>query len=100
MNVTPSRIPRVIDNGPANDWIEYADEPWGFVHIGDVVDMYLDVLDGDVFDGDKCKWSGKIIGVEYASSGELFTMCLVDENAGIFHVGYTGAIYHHKEDER
>lgn len=99
MSFTLSRIPRVIDNGPANDWIEYADEPWGFVRIGDVVDMYIDVLDGDVFDGDKCKLSGKIIGVEYASFGELFTMCLVDEHAGIFHVDYTGAIYHHKEDE-
>lgn len=101
MSFTPSRIPQVIDNGIANDWLKYEDEPGGLVHMGDVVDIYPDFLDGD-------KASGRILSVEYGASGELSTLFLENDDkdnkllncpidVGWF--DYPGAIYHHKEDE-
>lgn len=93
MNATPSRIPQVIDNGAANDWLEYADEPWGFVRIGDVVDVYPEMLNGH-------KASGTILSVQYAYSGKLSMICLSDMYVGVRWVDYQGAIYHHREGER
>lgn len=87
-----SRIPWAIDDGPFPDWLEYVDEPWGYVHIGDVVDIYPDMLNGE-------KASGEIVGVEYEASGELSMIHLSDRRTGERWVDYPGAIYHHKEDE-
>lgn len=87
-----SRIPWVIDDGPFPDWLEYVDEPWGYVHMGDVVDIYPDMLNGD-------NASGEIIGVQYAYSGELSMIHLSDRRTGKRWVDYPGAIYHHREDK-
>ena len=94
------RIPRTLDNGIAQDWLEYTDEQWGLVHMGDVVDIYPDTLDGD-------KSSGEIRGVEYGASGELSMLFLENKKketqwlncpTDAQWVDYPGAVYHHKED--
>ena len=110
MSVTPSRIPQVIDNGAANDWLEYANEPWGFVRIGDVVDVYP--VCPDIISGSKV--SGRITSVKYGSSGELSGLFLESERKDahwskwkwfscsiyVQWVDYPVAVYHHREDER
>ena len=86
------RIPRTLDDGYLPDWLEYTDEPWGLVHMGDAVDIYPDMLDGD-------KASGRIISVKYEPSGELSMLLLSDILTDERWVDYPGAIYHHKKDE-
>lgn len=86
------RIPQTIDNGsffPA--WLEYEDEPFGLVHMGDVVDMYPDMIQGD-------KASGKILGVEYGPCGELSMLLLSDIRTDERWFDYPGAIYRHREE--
>lgn len=102
MSDLPLHIPLKIDNGCANEWLEYEDEPWVPVHMGDVVDVYPDMLDGD-------KASGRILSVEYGASGELSMLFLENDDkdnklvncpmdAGWF--DYPGAVYHHREATR
>lgn len=92
-NYQRPRIPRTLDNGPFPDWLEYEDEPWALVHMGDAVDVYPDMLQGD-------KASGRIISVEYEPYGELSMLLLSDMRTDERWVDYPSAIYRHKEDER
>lgn len=91
------RIPRTLDNGIAQDWLEYTDEPWGLVHMGDVVDMYPDELQYDM-NVRNVKHSGEVSTAVYERNGELSMILLLDKRAGEQWVDYTGAVYHHKED--
>lgn len=110
MSDLPLHIPLKIDNGCANEWLDYEDEPWTLVHMGDVVDVYP--VCPDIISGSKV--SGRITSVKYGFSGELSGLFLESERKDahwskwkwfscpiyVQWVDYPVAVYHHREDER
>lgn len=92
------RIPRTLDNGPFPDWLEYGDEPWGLVHMGDAVDVCAYALGFDL-NIHNYVFTGELRGVSYNVYGRIDQVFLYrGDRLGERCVDFDGCVYHHKEE--